>query len=172
VSADAANHLSEHRITRIVADHNAVHVSERSHLAQCETCRKALSALENDLERLRRQAVKATPAPERHFVLPPARSERHRISRHRWGWAAAGSVLSAALVTIVLWVGDTNRLPGISPTTLPVAAVEDPAMIKAQALAINALPPAYLALSESLDGGYDTGFIDFLIPPLDDDSMS
>ncbi|MBC2733864.1 MAG: hypothetical protein HF981_05850 [Desulfobacteraceae bacterium] len=172
MSADVANHLSEHRITRIVADDDAMHVSERNHLAQCDSCRKAVSALENDLERLRRQAVKATPAPERHFVLPAARSERHRLSRRRWRWAAAGSVLSAALLAIVLWVGDNNRLPGISPTTLPVAAVEDPAMIKAQALAVNALPPAYLALSESLDGGYDRGFIDFLIPPLDDDSMS
>jgi predicted anti-sigma-YlaC factor YlaD len=172
VNADAASHLSENRITRIVADDDAMHASERAHLAQCDACRQALSALENDLARLRRQAIKATPAPERHFVLPAARSERHRLSRRRWGWAAAGSVLSAVFVAIVLWVGDNNRLPGISPTTLPVAAVEDPAMIKAQALAVNALPPAYLALSESLDGGYDTGFIDFLIPPLDDDSMS
>ena len=94
------------------------------------------------------------------------------ISRRRWRWAAAGSVLSAALVAIVVWVGGNNRLPGISPRTLPVANLEDPAMIKAQTLAVNALPPAYLALSESLDGGYDKGFIDFLIPPLDDDSMS
>jgi predicted anti-sigma-YlaC factor YlaD len=172
VNADAASHLSENRITRIVADDDAMHASERAHLAQCDSCRQALSVLENDLARLRRQAIKATPAPERHFVLPAARSERHRLSRRRWGWAAAGSVLSAVFVAIVLWVGDNNRLPGISPTTLPVAAVEDPAMIKAQALAVNALPPAYLALSESLDGGYDTGFIDFLIPPLDDDSMS
>jgi predicted anti-sigma-YlaC factor YlaD len=172
VSADAASHLSEHRITRIVAEDDAIHVSEQAHLAQCDACRNALSALENDLEQLRRQAVRATPAPQRHFVLPAARSERHRISRRRWGWAAAGSVLSVALVAIVLWVGGNNRLPGISPTTLPVANLEDPAMIKAQALAVNALPPAYLALSESLDGGYDKGFIDFLIPPLDDDSMS
>jgi predicted anti-sigma-YlaC factor YlaD len=172
VNADAASHLSENRITRIVADDDAMHASERAHLAQCDSCRQALSALGKDLAQLRRLAVKATPAPERHFVLPAARSERHRLSRRRWGWAATGSVLSAALVTIFLWVGDNNRLPGISPTTLPVAAVEDPAMIKAQALAVNALPPAYLALSESLDGGYDKGFIDFLIPPLDDDSMS
>ena len=39
-------------------------------------------------------------------------------------------------------------------------------------LAENALPEVYLDLSESLDGGYDEGFIDFLIPPLDDDSVS
>jgi len=172
VNAEVASHLSENRIIRIVADDDAMHTSERAHLAQCDSCRQALSALGNDLEQLRRQAVKATPAPERHFVLPAARSERHRLSRRRWGWAAAGSVLSAAFVAIVLWMGDNNGLPGISPTTLPVASVEDPAMIKAQALAVNALPPAYLALSESLDGGFDRGFIDFLIPPLDDDSMS
>lgn len=172
MNADAASHLSEHRITRIVADDDAMHASERTHLTQCDSCRQALSELTSDLEQLRRQAAKATPAPERHFVLPAAQSERHRISRRRWGWAAAGSVLSMALVAIVLWVGGNNRLPGISPTTLPVANVEDPAMIKAQTLAVNALPPAYLALSESIDGGYDKGFIDFLIPPLDDDSMS
>jgi predicted anti-sigma-YlaC factor YlaD len=172
VSADVASHLSEDRITRIIADDDAMHVSERTHLAQCDACRKALSALGDDLEQLRRQAAQAAPTPKRRFVLPAAQSERRRISRRRWGWAAAGSVLSVALVTIVLWVGGNNRLPGILPTTLPVANLEDPAMIKAQTLAVNALPPAYLALSESLDGGYDRGFIDFLIPPLDDDSMS
>ena len=47
-----------------------------------------------------------------------------------------------------------------------------PELIEVNRLGENALPEAYLALSESLIGGYDEGFIDFLIPPLDEDHVS
>ena len=63
-------------------------------------------------------------------------------------------------------------MPGLPPTTPPVAALDDPEMMEVNMLAENALPEAYLVLSESLDGGYDEGFINFLIPSLDDDPVS
>jgi hypothetical protein len=172
VKADTESHLPEHRIIEIVSDDTAINRSEQTHLEQCDHCREVMVALEDDLDRLCQRATQSTPTPEKHFVLPADQPERHRISRQRWGWAAAGSVLSVALLAVYFWIGGVNRLPGLLPTTPPVANLEDPAMIKAHTLAENALPPAYLALSESIDGGYDQGFIDFLIPPLDDDSMS
>jgi hypothetical protein len=171
MSADAARHIPENRIIQMVAD-GGMRRDEQKHLEQCAPCRDMMTALESDLDRLRLQAELTTPAPQRHFVLPADRTEHRRIRRWHLGWAAAGTVLSAALLTIFLWGGGDHRLPGRMPTTPPLAALDDPEMIEVNLLAENALPEAYLVLSESLDGGYDEGFIDFLIPPLDDDSVS
>lgn len=171
MNADAARHIPENRIIQIIADGGGRR-DEQEHLDRCGTCRDMMAALATDLDRLRQQAVLAAPAPQRHFVLPADRPQRHRFRRWHLGWAAAGTVLSAALLTIFLWGGGDSRLPGRPPTTPPVAALDDPEMIEVNMLAENALPEVYLVLSESLVGGYDEGFIDFLIPSLDDDSVS
>jgi predicted anti-sigma-YlaC factor YlaD len=171
MSADAARHIPENRIIQMVAA-GGMRRDEQKHLAQCAPCRDMMASLESDLSQLRQQAEKATPAPQRHFVLPADRTEPRRIRRWHLGWAAAGTVLSAALLTIFLWGKGDHQLPGPSPTTSPLAAQVDPEMIEVNLLAESALPEAYLVLSESLDSGYDEGFINFLIPPLDDDSVS
>jgi len=171
MSADAASHIPEIRIIQMIADGDGLR-DEREHLGQCALCRDMMAALTNDLDQFRQQAAMAAPAPQRHFVLPAGRPQRHPFRRWRLGWAAAGTVLSVALLTIFLWRGADNQLPGLPPSTPPVAALDNPEMIEVNMLAENALPEAYLVLSESLEGGYDEGFIDFLIPSLDDDSMS
>jgi len=171
MSADAANHIPENRIIQMIADGGGRR-DEQEHLEQCGHCRDMMAALEGDLDQLRQQAALAAPAPQRHFVLPADQPQRHRFRRRHLGWAAAGTVLSGALLTIFLWGWGDHRLPGLPPNTPPVAALDDPEMIEVNMLAENALPEAYLVLSESLDGGYDEGFIDFLIPSLDDDSVS
>jgi hypothetical protein len=45
-------------------------------------------------------------------------------------------------------------------------------MLETRMMAENAMPAPYQAIMESLDGGVDQGFIDFVIPPLDEDSLS
>jgi hypothetical protein len=171
VNADAATHILESRIIQIIAD-GGLRPAEREHLESCGHCRAMLTELEGDLDILRQRAAQTAPVPGRHFVLPADLPERHAVRRWRWGWAALGTVLSAALIVLFLQVGEKNRLPGLPPTATPIAEWEDPELIEINRLAENALPEAYLALSESLDGGYDEGFIDFLIPPLDDNSVS
>ena len=171
MSADTERHIPEDRIIQMIAD-GGIGRNEQAHLEQCTHCRGMLTALESDLDQFRQKAAMAAPAPQRRFVLPADQPERLGLRRWRLGWAAAGTALCAALLTIFIWSGDANRLPGMSPTTPPLAALEDPEMVEINMLAENALPDAYLFLSESLDGGYDEGFIDFLIPSLDDDSVS
>lgn len=171
MSADTARHIPENRIIQMVAE-GGMHHDEQEHLAQCAPCRDMMTALESDLEQLRQQAEQATPAPQRHFVLPADRTKHRRIRRWQLGWAVTGTVLSAALLTIFLWGGANHQVPGPLPTTSPLAAQEDPEMVEVNLLAESALPEAYLVLSESLDSGYDEGFIDFLIPSLDDDPVS
>jgi hypothetical protein len=172
VRTDAVDHIPEDRIIRIVADTTELTPEEKAHLDQCGHCRNMLAELEGDLHRLRRQAAQAAPAPERRFVLPVDRSRQHPWHRWRWGWAALGTAASAALLILFLQVGGEDRLPGLPPTGPTEAAWVDPEMEEVNRLAENALPEAYLALSEGLEGGYDEGFIDFLIPPLGSDPVS
>ena len=171
MSADAASHIAESRILQIIAEGSA-QPGEQDHLKDCTRCRAVMTGIQSDLDRLRRQAAFATPTPERRFVLPADRPDRTFVYRWRWGWAALGTVLSAALLIIFLQVGRQKRPPGLPSTSMPIAAWEDPEMIEINRLAKSALPESYLVLSESLEGGYDEGFIDFLIPPLDDNSVS
>ena len=172
MSTDAATHIAEERVIQIVAEPGDLRPAERDHLEHCGHCRTMLRDLETDLERLRQQAVAAAPAPGRAFVLPADEPALSPLRRWPWGWAALGTALSAALLAIVLQVGPGKQPPGLPPDTASVAEWKDPELMEVNRLAENPLPEAYLALSESLDGGYDEEFIDFLIPPLEDDSVS
>ncbi len=172
MSADAAAHIPEDRILQIVAAPGDLRSAEREHLAHCGHCRAMRHDLEEDLARFRQQALSAAPAPERRFVLPEDKSVKRSLRGRRWGWAAVGTALSAALVVLFLQLGPDRPLPGPSTKTTPFADWKDPEMIEVNRLAENPLPDAYLALSESLDGVYDEEFIDFLTAPLDDDSLS
>jgi len=172
VSADAAAHIPEDRILQIVAAPGDLRSAEREHLAHCGHCRAMRHDLEEDLARFRQQAFSAAPAPERRFVLPEDKSVKRSLRGRRWGWAAVGTALSAALVVLFLQLGPDRPLHDLPTQTTPRAGWRDPEMIEVYRLAENPLPEAYLALSESIEGGYDEAFIDFLIPPLEDDSVS
>lgn len=172
MSAEAAAHIAEERAIQIVAEPNDLRPAERRHLEHCGHCRAMLRDLETDLERLRQRAAAAVPAPEGRFAMPADGSVRSPWRRWPWGWAALGTTLSAVLLAIVLQLGEVEQPPGLPPETSPIAEWKDPELIEVNRLAENPLPEAYLALSESLDGGYDEEFIDFLIPPLEDDSVS
>lgn len=172
MSRDVVHHIPENRIIQIVADGTGLTPEEKAHLDRCGSCRNMLAELEGDLDRLRRQAAQAAPSPERRFVLPVEPSVQHPWRRWRLGWAALATAFSVALLIVFLQVGGEDRLPGLPPTGPTVAAWVDPEMVEVNRLAENALPEAYLALSEGLEGGYDEEFIDFLISPLDSDPVS
>lgn len=172
MSTDAAAHITEERIIQLVAEGVGMQAGERDHLAQCAHCRNLLHDLEDDLVGLRQQAARAAPAAERHFVLPTEASAKRPQRRRQWGWAALGTVFAAALLVLFFQMGPGKKLPGLPSQTPPVAEWKDPEMIQINRLAENPLPKAYVALSESLDDGYDESFIDFLIPPLEDESVS
>ena len=172
MSNDAASHIGEERIIQLIADGIGLLPNERDHLENCGYCRDAMTDLQGDLDRLRRQAAAVTPMPEKRFVLPSDAADRQPFRRWPRGWTVAGTALSAALLAVFIWVGGKTFLPGSPHTAPPLATLEDPEITAINMLAENALPEVYLVLSESLDGGYDEGFIDFLIPSLENDPVS
>lgn len=174
MSAENRAHIDEQRLMQFLAEDARMTSAENEHLARCPHCRSAIDSLSTDLQILRRTSRKFTPEPTRRATLPASATPAHTGSQPR-GWPiAAGAVATLCLAAVLWWQADP-----LAPRTSPVAgdrralAIEaDPVMLETRMLAENALPADYQAIVESLDESFDQGFIDFVIPPLDDNSLS
>lgn len=169
---NAARHLTDDDILRIVAEGPTAQSAAAHHAAECPPCRARLADLTGDLGRLRRAADASLPPAPRTIRLPAA-VERSPAGRGwRLGWRLAGGlalVLVVALITLrTIAPPVPERLEGPSPT----AFREDPVMQEIRQLAENAFPEVYQELTADLERADDDGFMDFVIPPLDDNSVS
>lgn len=174
----ADDHLTNDRILDAVATGKALSDRDRQHLDRCDHCRTALDQLQTDLRRLRSGSVRFSPSPPRPLDIPDGFPGNVRQPKRSWYWGLGlGTALGAAMV-LVIFFGRTDRLPSsfnAGPRDrIALHAIEDPEMAEIRMLAENALPPAYQAILESLDHDPSEaeGFIDFLIPPLEDESVS
>ncbi|MDJ0885203.1 MAG: hypothetical protein QNJ48_13640 [Desulfobacterales bacterium] len=166
-------HIEEQRLLAVVIEDVRMTAAEDAHLARCRQCRSAIDDLRTDLKSLRRASERFTPERKRRVILPES-TRPERFGGLPFGWrAAAGAMATVCLAAILWWqVGpQPDRMP--PDTGRRVAALPaDPVMLETRLLAENAMPAAYQAITESLDGGFDQGFIDFIIPPLDEESLS
>ena len=173
MNAENHAHIEEKRLLTVVIEDDRTTTAEEQHLAHCQKCRSAIDDLKTDLKSLRRARERFTPERRRRIVLPES-TPSVRFGGLSYGWRAAAGVAVMFCLAVVLWwqVGPRpDRMP--PETARSVAALPtDPVMLETRLLAENAMPAAYRAITESLDGGFDQGFIDFVIPPLDEESLS
>ncbi|MDJ0808811.1 MAG: hypothetical protein QNJ01_01850 [Desulfobacterales bacterium] len=166
-------HIEEQRLLAFVVEDSRMTAAEDTHLAQCRQCRSAIEDLKADLTSLRRASERFTPERRRRIVLPESTTPE-RFGSRPFGWRiAAGAMATVCLAAILWW--QVGPRPDRAPldTAAGVAAIPaDPVMLETRLLAENAMPSAYQAITESLDDGFDQGFIDFIIPPLDEESLS
>ncbi len=165
----AERHLDDDRIARALVSEGALTHPERRHLDDCRACGDRIHRLRTDLERLGAEAARLAPVPSRAPSLPEGRpgTPRPRPALRAWG---LGLAAAAALVAALVLSLDTGRM-GPPVATVPRTVAEDPEMIEVRMLAENAMPLTYQAISESIefDPEEAEGFIDFLIPPLEED---
>ncbi len=168
-------HIEEQRLIQVLVDGIPPTGAEDEHLAQCPQCRTVIDDLQADLKTLRRASARYTPKLEKRLTLPESVERHAGIRGRRRGWqVTAGAVASLLLAVVVWWQTDAWRT-GTHPAqiaTLPAPVASDPLMRETRMLADNAIPETYQAIIESLDGGFDEGFIEFVIPSLDEDSLS
>ena len=164
MSPEQSAHIVEERLLEVVIENAPTTQVEDGHLAGCRRCRSAIEDLKADLQSLRRASKSFTPERTRRVTLPESTAPSRRWGLGGWR-IAAGAVATLCLAT-VFWWQTSPRSPD------PVAATPDPVMLETRMLAENAMPADYQAMMESLDGGFDQGFIDFIIPPLDEESLS
>jgi hypothetical protein len=167
-------HIDEQRLFQVLIEASSMSGPEDEHLARCARCRQTLENLSADLKILRRAGERYTPASTRRVTLP-ASTAPSRFGGLPYGWrVAAGVALSLCLAAVLWWPAGAPG-PGVRPPQVaggPGPVVPDPVMLETRMLAENAMPAPYQNMMESLDDGFDQGFIDFVIPPLDEDSLS
>lgn len=174
MSGEYHAHIEEQRLLQVLIEGASMSGSENEHLARCARCRQTLEDLGTDLKILRRAGERYTPASTRRVTLP-ASAAPARFGGFSRGWRVAAGVALSVCLAAVLWWPSGAPGPGVRPPQIaegPGAVLPDPVMLETRMLAENAMPAAYQAMMESLDDGFDEGFIDFVIPPLDEDSLS
>ncbi len=174
MSSEHSAHIEEKRLLQVVIENGRTTAAEDEHLARCRRCRSAIADLKADLQSLRRASKRFIPERTRRMTLPEsvAPSRRGGLAG---GWRiAAGVVATLCLVTVLWWQTGPRSWGPVAPEVArrPAAAAPDPVMLETRMLAENAMPADYQAIMESLDGGFDQGFIDFVIPALDAESLS
>jgi hypothetical protein len=175
MSSKHTAHIEEQRLIQVMVDEVQMTETENEHLAQCQRCRSVIEDLQADLKTLGRASARFTPQLAKRLTLPESVETSAGIRGLGRGWrVTAGALATLCLAAVVWWQAGVWR-PGTGPpeiATLPAPVASDPLMRETRMLAENALPETYQAIMESLDGGLDQGFIDFVIPPLDEDSLS
>ena len=173
MNAENRAHIDEKRLLAVVIEDVRTTAAEEQHLAHCQKCRVAIDDLKTDLKALRHASERFTPEKRRRIILPESATPV-RFGGLAYGWRAAAGVAVTLSLAMVLWWQVGPRPDRVPPETARSVAVlpADPVMLETRLLAENAMPAAYQAITESLDGGFDQGFIDFVIPPLDEESLS
>lgn len=173
MNSEHSAHIGEQRLLQVVVEDARMTGVEDDHLAQCRQCRSVIADLKTDLKSLRRASEHFTPERTRRVSLPESATPS-RFGGLPRGWrVTAGAVATLCLATVLWWQAGTR--PGSVPSEVaqrPAVVTYDPIMLETRMLAENAMPADYQAITESLDGGLDQGFIDFIIPPLDEESLS
>ncbi len=175
MSSKHTAHIEEQRLIQILGDGIQPTGAEDEHLAGCPQCRTVIEDLQADLKSLRRASVRFTPKLEKRLQLPESVEHPAGIRGLGRGWrVTAGAVVTLCLAAVVWWQAGVWRWDTRPPeiATLPAPLASDPLMRETRMLADNAIPETYQAIIESLDGGFDEGFIEFVIPPLDEESLS
>ena len=168
-------HIEEQRLIKFLVDGTPPSGPEEEHLARCSRCRTVIEDLQADLKTLRRASVRFTPKLEKRLTLPESVARPAGIRGMGRTWQVAAGSLVALCLAAVVWWQTAPWQPGTPPpqiATLPAPVASDPLMRETRMLADNAIPETYQAIIESLDGGFDEGFIEFVIPSLDEDSLS
>ncbi|MFZ7125873.1 MAG: hypothetical protein ACOWWM_06930 [Desulfobacterales bacterium] len=172
-------HLTDRRIFEFLSERDRLPpTSEHDHLENCNHCRGRVDALDDDLRRLKQGAERFAPAPDRTLRLPEGLPGKSRRSGRFQAWKAGLGIAATFGILLLALIGiRPDRTPSMGVAPPPQAAVddlEDPEMAEVHLLARNALPTSYLAITESIeqDPDEEEGFIDFLIPPLEDNSIS
>ncbi|MFO7666538.1 MAG: hypothetical protein R6V76_07970 [Desulfobacterales bacterium] len=163
------SHLNKEQIYKAIIDESELLSSEREHLSGCSECRAELENFEQDLKLLRQTAER--------FVLPP----KNRMVFHEktgknslFGWRTSFATAIMILFFVITMHSDSIKLLFYNKTNIVNSEIysEDILMTEVNNLVENSLPAKYFFISDDENIDYDEDFIDFVIPPIDDDLLS
>jgi hypothetical protein len=166
-------HLDEEQLVRAVVDAADLPESVQAHLAECDQCLAGRNSFEYEMTKLSQKAEQFAPKPQRRIILPAQKTKNPFRNLLDWrNLAAAAATVTA--VFILVW--STNMVrnlsePGTENLTAEMVDAER-LMTEVNTLIDNALPPFYLVISGENTANYDEEFYQFLIPALEDKTLS
>ncbi|OQY03393.1 MAG: hypothetical protein B6I22_11805 [Desulfobacteraceae bacterium 4572_123] len=173
MSTNQDAHLNEDQLLRVFVDKVGLPDTARTHLAGCPLCRAKKQRIENDLAAFGKIARQSVPKQQKRVRLPADASPSRKLS----GWyrlTAMGAAVAVLLVISVIWWPGRGLL--VPDKNTPVAAWDrqddEKFMAQIRVLTENDLPQVYLDISAGLDYEDNEEFIDFVVPSLDQDSLS
>jgi hypothetical protein len=145
----------------------------QAHLSACSLCRDLKEGFEQELTNLGELAAQLAPKPQKRIILPMQKSGSRFSSFLDWRSVIAAAAIVAAAF-IVVWSSNIARNISEHRTENMTAEMRDAKqlMTEVNSLVDNALPPFYLQLSDGPKPDYDEEFYKFLIPPVEDKSVT
>lgn len=169
------HHLDEDQIIRAVVDEGQLSLSSRNHLDHCDQCSARKSNLEKDLARLRKAAEQFVPLPRGRLNLREA--QKPDPMRWLWNWRtiSGAAIAVAVLVMIVWWTGQQQgrfESPGGANLIASDINKSESLMTEISILSENALPQVYLDIAVESEPDSAEEFIDFIVPLIENDSLT
>ncbi len=171
MTADKNFHVNDDQMLRAVVDESDLSSALQEHLLSCPHCRGKKSDMEKALFTLGQMAERFSPSPDKRIVLPPKPLLAHKEAWHlRKTWSMAFACVTALVLGTWFFLKD---MPGeqTAMVTQNTADIEQ-LMEEIDALSENALPQEYMAMMGDSDNEKTDGFLDFLIPSMENDTTS
>lgn len=173
MSTDKDLHLDEDQLVKALVEEAELPLPLREHLSTCPQCRANKQMFEQDLARLGQMAERASPSLIRQVSLPVGES-RHSTGWW-WGWRTSlGAAAAAALVVILVWGVPILRNTPLGNGDMLAHEMQEAEqfMTEIDLLVENALPPVYSDISAESNTGLDEEFIQFMVPSIEEESIS
>jgi hypothetical protein len=172
-------HLNEDQILLAVVDNGDLSQNLRGHLSTCPQCQADKRRVESDLSRLGHLAGLLAPLPKRPFSFP---AEKQPESLRVWSWGLKTSLGLAIATILIIFVMGKQDIFKITRSEKPDIQTQDIAdqdnfedeglMTNINALSKNALPEEYMDIAVGSDPKIDEGFMEFIAPAIEDESLS
>ena len=165
-------HLEEDQLLKAVVDETDLSQSQRDHLLICRQCREGREKIEEDLTRLGQMTERFSPSPKRKVTLPAEKPQRS----FWWSWqtkTALGAAVAAIFIGVVGIPNLFENTQGTRENTYTQEMLEaEEFMTEVSMLSENALPQEYLDITGETDEEPDEGFMEFMSPMIEDESLS
>ena len=173
MSPDRDFHLDEDKLLWAVVDEAELPPPLQEHLSTCPRCRAAKERLEQDLARLGQMAERFAPLPRKRVSVPV---EKPRSSIW-WSWSRRsyiGAAVTVTLMIVIVWWSALFRTTSEDSGDMLAREMweADRVMTEVSMLVENALPPVYLDICGKSYPDYDEEFMQFLIPPIENEQLS
>ena len=163
------SHMNEEQIYKAIIDESQLLPSENEHLSDCSECRTAVESFQKDLKLLGQTAESFVPLPKKRMVFHEKTGKNFL-----WGWKTSFAAAITILFFVITMHSDSVKNIFYNKTEIANSEQysEDILMTEVNNLVENSLPAKYLFISDEDNTDYDEDFIDFVVPPVDDDILS